>query len=202
LDKEKTYGFTDQYLVERVLQGEVRAFEIIINNTKGLVAQIAWKMINNAEDRKDIIQEIYAKAFKELSGFRFQSKLSTWIGKIAYNTCINYLGKKKIFSTIDMSDESQEKVLENLTISINREKVNTAETMLIDKDLAEILKLEIENLPLIYKTLIALYHNEDISYMEIAQIMNLPEGTVKNYLYRARKVLKERLLSKYKREDL
>jgi RNA polymerase sigma-70 factor (ECF subfamily) len=202
LDKEKTYGFTDQYLVGRILQGEVRAFEIIINDTKGLVAQIAWKMINSAEDRKDIIQEIYAKAFKELSGFRFQSKLSTWIGKIAYNTCLGYLEKKKLFSTIDISDESQEKVLEDLTISINRETVNTAETMLINKDLAEILKFEIENLPLIYKTLIALYHNEDISYAEIAQITNLPEGTVKNYLYRARKVLKERLLSKYKREDL
>ena len=79
-----------QFLVNKVLRGDTYAFKSIINNTKGLTTQIIFKMIPNAEDRKDIAQDIYLKTFQNLGTFKFQSKLSTWIGQIAYNTCINF----------------------------------------------------------------------------------------------------------------
>jgi RNA polymerase sigma-70 factor (ECF subfamily) len=87
--------FTDHSLVERVLNGETNAFGIIIKNTENLVAKIVFDMIRNDDDRKDIAQDIYLKAYEKLPGFKFQSKLSTWIGQISYNTCIDHLRKKK-----------------------------------------------------------------------------------------------------------
>ena len=60
------------------------------------MAQITFRLLSNPEDRKDIAQDIYLKAYKNLSGFKFQSKLSTWIGQIAFNTCFNFLEKKKV----------------------------------------------------------------------------------------------------------
>ena len=73
---------------------------------------------------------------------------------------------------------------------------------LFGHDLAGILGTAIEQLPPLYRTLISLYHQQELSYEEIAQITSLPDGTVKNYLFRARKLLKQRILATYQRDDL
>lgn len=192
---------SDRYLLEKVLDGDHSAFSIIIRNTERLVAQIVFKMISNTEDRKDISQDIYLKTFKNLKQFKFQSKLSTWIGQIAYNTCLNYLEKKKmVLLDYNFSDETQEEVLEKLAQQINSD--NETEKQIFQKELSEILTTEIEKLPPIYKVILNLYHQEELSYSEISQITQLPEGTVKNYLFRARKTLKISLLLTRKREEL
>jgi RNA polymerase sigma-70 factor (ECF subfamily) len=202
LDKVETNNPTDQYLVGEVLSGNTKAFEIIINNTKGLVAQIVFKMIINDEDRRDISQDVYLKTFRALPDFRFRSKLSTWIGQITYNTCLKYLEKKKlVLLTIDDNDTHDE-ALDAISGRLNLDSISETESRFFEKEVSEILKLEIEKLPPIYKTLIALYHNEELSYEEIANITGLPEGTVKNYLFRARKILKAQILIKFKRVDL
>ncbi len=85
----------DESLVEKVLRGDTNTFKTIMENTEGLVAQIIFKMIPNTEDRKDIAQDVYLKTFQRLGSFKFQSKLSTWVAQITYNTCINYLEKKR-----------------------------------------------------------------------------------------------------------
>ena len=201
MDYKNENNFTDKYLIEKVLGGNTGAFSIIIKNTERLVAQIVFKMISNNEDREDIAQDIYLKAFNKLESFKFQSKLSTWIGQIAYNTCLNYLEKKKlIFLEYNFDNKTQDEVLENLSNKINLD--NEPEKQLFQKELSEILLIEIEKLKPIYKVLINLYHNEELSYIEISQITQLPEGTVKNYLFRARKTLKESLLLVHKKEEL
>ena len=86
----------DKDLVNHVLRGDHAAFARIIKNTEALVAAIVYKMIPNQEDRKDIAQDVYLKAFHKLAGFKFQCKLSTWMGQIAYNTCLSWLEKKKL----------------------------------------------------------------------------------------------------------
>jgi RNA polymerase sigma factor (sigma-70 family) len=82
------------------------------------------------------------------------------------------------------------------------ELYNEPEIPYIQKELSGILEVEIEKLPAVYRTLVSLYHQHDLSYDKMAQITGLPEGTVKSYLFRARKKLKENLLSKYKKEAL
>ena len=169
--------------------------------TEGLVAQIVCKLISNEEDRKDIVQDIYLKVFHHLKGFRFQSKLSTWVAQIAYNTCSSQLQKRRLLVHVlpdfDMDGEGPG--------SGRQHTVRAAEEtdgFILKKELAGILQAEIGQLPPLYQTLVSLYHQEELTYQEMAQITGLPEGTVKSYLFRARKMLKEKLLSKYKTEKL
>ncbi|NQX80569.1 MAG: sigma-70 family RNA polymerase sigma factor [Flavobacteriaceae bacterium] len=78
-------------MVKKVLKGDPVAFRTIISQTQGLVLHMIHKMIDNNEDIKDLSQDIYIKVYENLSGFKFNSKLSKWIGTITYNTCINYM---------------------------------------------------------------------------------------------------------------
>ncbi|WP_295799246.1 sigma-70 family RNA polymerase sigma factor [Mucilaginibacter sp.] len=200
MNSETENYLEDRSLVTKVLGGDNYAFGIIIKNTEGLVAMIVFKMIPNAYDRKDIAQDIYLKVFNRLSGFRFQCKLSTWIGQIAYNTCLHYLEKKKLVLPGNNGEEG-----ETLNTYHNRLKgafAHDAETTVFKKELSGILRDEIEKLPPVYKTLVSLYHQQELSYDEINQITGLPAGTVKNYLFRARKLLKENILGSYKKDDL
>lgn len=194
-------NYADRQLVKNVLSGDNQSFELIIKNTEGLVAQIVFKLILNPEDRRDISQDVYLKAYKNLSGFKFQSKLSTWIAQIAYNTCFDFLGKKKlVFPDHPHEEENSESQFDSPGRQAHGE--NEAELLIFQKQQAKILKAEIEKLSPLYKTLITLYHNENLSYNEIGEITSLPEGTVKNYLFRARRMLRNNLLLKYKKEEL
>ncbi|WP_183565425.1 RNA polymerase sigma factor [Mucilaginibacter sp. SP1R1] len=187
----------DQRLVKAVLNGDRNAFGLIIKQTEGLVAQITFKMISSPGDRKDIAQDVFLKVFKNLPGFKFKSKLSTWIGQIAYNTCLHYIEKKKLVLSDNFGKDG-----ELPADHISEDLQNGTEEILFNKELAGILHLEIERLKPLYKMLISLYHQEDLSYAEIAEITSLPEGTVKNYIFRARKALKENIQLKYKRNEL
>ena len=195
---------TDRHLVERVLSGETNVFGVIIKNTENLVVKIVFEMIINDADRKDIAQDVYIKAYQKLPGFKFQSKLSTWIGQICYNTCIDHLRKKKLVladSIFEKEPDSSNELLDMMNTAQGNfdERVDT---FVIGKNISEIVKKKIEKLPSIYKTLISLYHNEELSYDEIGTITGLPAGTVKSYLFRARRELKNDLLVHYKKEDL
>jgi RNA polymerase sigma factor (sigma-70 family) len=192
----------DKHLVDRVLRGDTHAFGIIIKNTENLVAQIVFKMIPLAEDRKDLAQDIYMKAFHHLEGFKFQSKLSTWIAQIAYNSCLSWIEKKKLVLPGNLHED--EEIYERTEVSVynNIAVGNHSENLLYQKELSAILQKEIEGLPATYQTLITLFHHESMTYAELSQITGLPEGTVKSSLFRARKMLKENLLSKYQKEAL
>jgi RNA polymerase sigma-70 factor (ECF subfamily) len=191
----------DKELINRILRGDTRAFGTVIKNTEVLVAQIVVKMIPVAEDRKDIVQDIYLKTFHSLSGFKFQSKLSTWIARITYNTCLSWIEKKKLVLRGNLHEEDEHPA--QMETSNNYfAKSSEFESGLFRKELSCILQREINSLPLVYQTLIILFHQESMSYEELMQITGLPEGTIKSSLFRARKMLKENLLSKYKKEAL
>jgi RNA polymerase sigma factor (sigma-70 family) len=188
----------DKHLVDRVLRGDTRAFGIIVKHTENLVAQIVFKFIPVAEDRKDLAQEIYMKAFHNLRGFKFQSKLSTWIARIAYNSCLSWIEKKKLVLPGILQEEEE---IYNTT-ETGVYNYSSVEDRFSQKELSIILRKEIEELPATYQTLITLFHHECMSYAELSQITGMPEGTVKSALFRARKMLKENLLSKYQKEAL
>lgn len=174
------------------------AFKQLINETEALVAHLAFKMIPVAADRKDIAQEVYLKAYHSLPNFRFQSKLSTWIGQIAYNTCLHYLQKKKPV-LLECFLERNDNDIENLT---NEFTENEAETRLLANELNETMSRAIQQLPALQQTLIGLFYHQELSLAEISGITNLPEGTIKSHLFRARQQLKQILLRMQKREEI
>lgn len=179
--------FSDKEIVTKILNGDIQSFAFVVKNTEKLITQIIRKMTANADDQKDLVQDIYLKAYQNLSSFRFESKLSTWIANIAYNTTVNYLQKKKISIT-----EIEPTIETNFLIADNSE-LETIKT-----EALEILKAEIDKLPPLYKTLITLYHLEELANKEISEITNLPKGTIKNYLFRARRILKDNINHNYK----
>jgi len=199
-----TSSVTDQQLVAQVLGGNTAAFGQVVQRTEGLVTQLVFKLIRHPADRPDIAQEVYLKVFKNLAGFKFQAKLSTWVGQITYNTCLHYLEKKQLVlldpaeSAPDDEAEAGRRAPHPLVAGPDADP----EAALFGHDLAGILGTAIEQLPPLYRTLISLYHQQELSYEEIAQITSLPDGTVKNYLFRARKLLKQQLLARYHRDDL
>ena len=204
MDNPTGNNYSDKQLVDRVLRGNTQAFGIIVKNTETLVAQIVFKMVGPAEDRKDIAQDIYLKVFRKLDSFRFESKLSTWIAQVAYNTCLSWLEKKKLVlpGNLHEANDAHEAALEHLHNKSAGLTGGETDRPVLLKERSGIIQQEIGRLPPVYATLITLYHQEELSYEEMAQITGLPEGTVKSYLFRARKMLKENLLSKYKKEAL
>jgi RNA polymerase sigma factor (sigma-70 family) len=198
-----TSSVTDQQLVAQVLGGNTVAFGQLVQRTEGLVTQLIFKMIRHPADRPDIAQEVYLKVFKNMAGFKFQAKLSTWVGQITYNTCLHYLEKKQLvlLDPAELApDDDAEARRRAPPLAASAEY--DPETALFGQDLAGILGAAIEQLPPLYRTLISLYHQQELTYEEIAQITSLPDGTVKNYLFRARKLLKQQLLARYQRDDL
>lgn len=182
---------SDKVIITSILNGNIQAFATVVKNTEKLVAHIVRKMTTIEDDQKDLVQDIYLKAYQNLSSFQFKSKLSTWIANIAYHTTINYLQKKKIpIIEIEAMIESRFIVTES------------AELEAIKTEAVEILIKEIDKLPPLYKTLIALYHLEELPNKEIAEITNLPEGTIKSYLSRARKILKDNINHHYTNREL
>ena len=194
--------WADKNLIDRVLRGDTQAFGIIIKNTENLVAQIVCKMVPEREDRKDLAQDIYLKTFQNLGGFKFQSKLSTWIARIAYNTCLSWLDKKKPLLPGNLHEGDEWPGYSTESRQHHSSASSESESLVFQKELTGILREEISRLPVIDQTLITLFHQESLSYQELTEITGLPEGTVKSHLFRARKKLKENLLSKYKKEAL
>lgn len=190
---ENEFSDTRQ-LINKILTNQVGAFEQLIKEYQRLVSHIVFRIVSNSKDREDLCQEVFIKIYQNLSNFHFESKLSTWIAQIAYNSCINYLAKKKLPLYNDN--------LGNNSFYALAGETKNPEALANHQDIVTKLKSEIEKLPVLYKTILTLYHLDEMSYNEIGTIMKLPEGTVKNYLFRARKLLKNRLVSKYSKEDL
>jgi RNA polymerase sigma factor (sigma-70 family) len=182
-------------LVARILAGHTEEFEAVIERYKKLVAHIVFKMVSIEADREDICQEVFVKVYQKLASFKFESKLSTWIATIAYNTSLNYLEKKKVPLVDDLMPN--ENGLERL-----RAEEYSPEDIAEMRNLSEVLIEEIDKLPVQYGTILVLYHLEEMPYRQISEITGMPDGTVKSHLFRARKLLKDRLLAKYKQEDL
>jgi len=184
-----------QKLVAAVLTGDRKAYKSLVLQYQRLVSHIVFRMVPVSADREDMCQEVFIKVYQHLSGFRFDSQLSTWIGRIAYNTCLNFLDKKKLPLINDLGDDDNEYIPVDTTATMPDEALE-------NKELKAILNREIEKLPPVYRTVVTLFHLDHLSYDEISHITDMPEGTVKSYLFRARNLLKDRLLRQYRREEI
>jgi RNA polymerase sigma-70 factor (ECF subfamily) len=173
----------DGELVQQILNGNSNAFRFLVAKHQRLVAHIVGRIVQRREDVEDISQEVFMKIYRKLKLFRGDAKLSTWIAKIAYNTSISHVrGVKNDLSY----DETPALVAKERDEALNQKVIEREEAK---KYLLEM----IEELPVHYRTVLTLFHLEEFSYREIEEITEMPEGTIKSYLSRARKILKEKL---------
>ena len=182
-------------LVKSIVEGNREAFREFVVRYERLVRHVVFRMLPNQTDREDVCQDVFMKIYQNLAGFQFNSQISTWVARISYNTCLNHLEKKKVPLIGDCVGE------EETTDCWTDTRANT-EGYAEDRDVSVKICSEIDKLPVIYGTILSLFHLQEMRYHEIATILSMPEGTVKSYLFRARKMLKERLMDRYALEEL
>lgn len=180
----------DRKLIEKALKGEQKAFETLLNKYRNLVFSIMFKMIRNAQEAEDLTQEAFMKAFSSLATFNDEFAFSTWLMKIASNNCIDFLRKRKL-RTYSIHEPVQYKD-EKIEIDIP-DYDPTPEKTLLQSERSRMIEETIQALPERYRYVIILRHKEEKSYEEIAEIMNLPLGTVKAQIFRAREILNKNL---------
>ncbi len=181
----------DKTLISRIIDGDMEAFRHLIRQHEKLVIHMIGRVVKKPEDIEELCQDVFLKVYEKINVFNHQSKLSTWIATIAYRQAINHLRKKRIpISEVKDDDFREQFIAED----------NPSE-QLEESDIEQKIVAYIDELPLHYRTVITLYHLEGMNYTEIGKVTGMPEGTVKNYLFRARNLLKDKIKSQLKPEE-
>lgn len=179
-------ALNDFNLVGKAKEGDQKAYAELMQRYKDSIYFMALKMVNNKDDAMDLTVETFGKAFENIEKYKPDFAFSTWLFRIATNNCIDFIRKKRI-SLISINsmvdDEGDDRPLQIKSDTLNPEESS------IKKQQQEQLKIIVDKLPLRYKTLIVLRYFEEQSYEEIAQQLDLPLGTVKAQLFRARDLL-------------
>ncbi len=176
----------DFNLVQKAKEGDQKAYAELMQRYKDSIYFMVLKMVNNKDDAMDLTVETFGKAFENLERYRPDFAFSTWLFRIATNNSIDFIRKKRI-TTMSIHQIGEDDG-EDRTLQIKADVLNPEETS-IKKQQTEQLKEIIDRLPSRYKTLITLRYFDELSYEEIAQQLDLPLGTVKAQLFRARDLL-------------
>lgn len=180
----------DHKLINLARQGDQKAFESLLNKYRNLVYHVMIKMVGNSQEAEDLSQEAFIKAFNALATFNEEFAFSTWLMKIATNNCIDYLRKKKL-KVFSINEPIQYKD-EELQYEIPDQEM-TADRKMLAEERSRFINNAIQSLPPRYRHVILLRHKEEKSYEEIAEILNLPLGTVKARIFRAREMLNKKI---------
>ena len=173
---------------EAVEYGNQRAYAALLENYRESLYTLMLKMVDNHYDAEDLTIEAFGKAFRNLSQYTTDYAFSTWLFKIASNNCVDFLRKKKLhFFEIDKGFRLQEGK-ENASVEFNDREPNPEER-LFDKEKASEVRKLVNTLKPHYRRLVELRYFEELSYEEIAKELDLPMGTVKAMLFRAKYML-------------
>jgi len=183
----------DRALVQRILEGDMNSFRLLISQNERLVAHMIGRLVKSREENEELCQDVFLKVYEKLGEFSFQSRLSTWIATIAYRHAINHMRKRKmLYTNIPVEEDFTSTFVE----------IENPESVITENDMDAFIFKLIDELPPQYKTVLTLYHVEDMTYNEICEVMSMPEGTVKNYIFRARTLLKEKVKWYLGKEEL
>ncbi|MCT4581441.1 MAG: sigma-70 family RNA polymerase sigma factor [Flavobacteriales bacterium] len=169
----------DLTIITKIKHKDFDAFNQLIRKYENLVFSIILKVTNNKDDAKDIAQEVFLSVFNKIHTFRNESSLATWIGRIAYNLAINHVKKHKT--------EYNDTIVEHQLTTASPEET------IIAQEKSDFIQAQIKRLPQKYRTVLLLYHKNNMSYKEISFITKTSESSVKTNIFRARKMLKEKL---------
>lgn len=179
--KEKmTEKDADHDLIRRVQGGDMVAFNMIVEKYKKRLMNVIMRMIGSSEESEDIVQETFVRVYQHRRSFDFSHCFSTWIYTIALNLARNELRKRKRFKFFDIFD-------------MQGNESEIAVEMELPSNLPKAIETALETLPEKYKMAFVLRDIQELPYEEVARIMNIPLGTVKSRVNRARLMLREKL---------
>ena len=173
----------DRELVEAVLARRAGAFERLVREYQGLVAHIVFRLVRHADTVDELSQETFLRVHRRLHQFRHDSSLKAWIGRVAYTIALRHLEKQSasIATVDDAAYFEQESADEDV------------ESRRSEQEAAAMVRNAVNALPPLQRTIVSLYHLEELSIPEIGEITGLPAGTIKSHLFRTRRQLREML---------
>jgi len=184
----------DQQLVERAQRGDKKAFELLVIKYQRKLARLLSQFIRDPAEVEDVAQETFIKAYRSLSSFRGDSAFYTWLYRIGINAAKNFLvAQKRRASTTSNGFDIED--AENFEEGGQLRELDTPESELMSKQIAQTVHRTLHELPEELRTAITLREIEGLSYEEIANIMSCPTGTVRSRIFRAREAISDKLQS-------
>jgi len=177
----------DIQLIRRAKQGDIAAFEELILEYQKKVYNTAYRFFNNAEDALDVSQEIFIKVYTSLKAFKEGSTFSTWLYRIAVNTCIDYSRKKRKIQDVSLDDETT-------NVAKNMASPQLPPDQIVEnREMKDAIAKAIQALPEDLKICIILRDIQGFTYLEISELLDCSIGTVKSRISRGRRALREQL---------
>ncbi|MFH1288807.1 MAG: sigma-70 family RNA polymerase sigma factor [bacterium] len=175
-------------LLEKILAGEPSAFKELFETYNSLVFNVCLKMLSNREDAEDVTQDVFFTAYKSLKKFRAESKLSTWLYRIAVNLSLNFQRKKKINQWLSLDfllDNKPDEIPHSPEVNPLKDLENSERERIVQN--------AVNSLPENQRAAVILQRYENLSYEEIAKIMKCSVSSVESYLFRAKENLCKKL---------
>ncbi|MDR0513245.1 MAG: sigma-70 family RNA polymerase sigma factor [Treponema sp.] len=169
----------DRVIADQVVSGQKELFRLLVKRHEQAVYGMGMSFFRNAEEAQDFTQEVFLKTYRNLRHFEGRSRFSTWLYKIAYNTAINSISRKRDYS----SPVDEEIVPDN----------DTPERELLRGIAQNAVREAIADLPERFRVCVDLFFFYDRSYQEIEMITGYPVNTIKSHVFRAKKILREKL---------
>lgn len=191
LNNQYLRSLADSDLIARALTGREEGFEEIVRRYQRPITNYVYRMLGDYDASLDVTQEIFLKVYNSLSRYSSEYKFSTWLYKISHNAAIDHIRRNSNHSrSLEMENEdgTYEVQVESTRPTPEQERERSEWR----DEIGHVVKC----LPTGYRELILLRHSKDLSYDEIAEITNLPLGTVKNRLFRAREMMREMLVER------
>jgi len=176
----------DQVLVERVKQGDKRAFDLLVLKYQHKIVNLVMRYVRDPSEAQDVTQEAFLKAYRAIPRFRGDSAFYTWLYRIAINTAKNHLvsmSRRPIEYNLDLQDSEQNSISNKLRDD------DSPEGLLLRDELRQTMEDCVAALPEELRLAITLREAEGLSYDEIAQTMDCPVGTVRSRIFRAREAI-------------
>ena len=178
----------DLKIIESCLLGNTQMFSRLIDNYKNMVYNLAYRMSSNSQEAEDISQEAFLRAYQSLARFNSSYKFSTWLYQITLNIIRDRFKKKGLnYVSLDTPIKTDDSEFYPQPL----DSTNDPEQIVARQEDARAVQQAINSLSLKYREVLVLRHLQDLSYIEIANILKLPQGTVKVRLYRAREQLRK-----------
>ena len=175
-------GYSDKLIVDQILAGQKDLFRLLVRQYERPVYGMGLSFFRNAEDASDFAQDVFLKAYRSLSRFEGRSRFSTWLYKIAYNTAVNGVNRRKEYKSL-AEDGAETAASEH----------ETPENLLIKNAARDAVLASVRELPERFRVCVDLFFFYDCSYQEIETITGFPVNTVKSHVFRAKKILREKL---------
>jgi RNA polymerase sigma-70 factor (ECF subfamily) len=181
-------------IIEQVRAGNARRYAVLVDRHKDRALTLAVRLTRNREEAEELVQDAFVRAYKGLDQFRGDARFGTWFYRILYNLCMTKVTRRRGgVEQLDLDDD------QSLNTAVVNDEPSIHERLERD-EMQTMISEEIESLPGQFKSVITLFYVQEMSYEEIASVLDRPIGTVKTNLFRGRALLRERVLGRVKGE--